>query len=294
MDINGLVNLNKPSGMTSRRAVDLVQRLVRPAKVGHAGTLDPLASGVLIVGIGSGTRLMQYIQDMPKRYHATFLLGRHSPTEDIEGPVTELVDPPEPSLAAVTGVAREQFTGVILQRPPAYSALKVEGRRAYDLARRGEVVELAPRPVTIYRLEVEAYAYPELRLVIECSGGTYVRSLGRDLAVALGTAAVMSQLTRAAIGGFRIEQAVDPRPLSQETLASHLQPMVLAVERLPKVELTAAEIVRVRRGQTISRGQPFSTSAGPEFAALDHDGLLVAVVAFRSPTELAPSRVFSL
>lgn len=293
MDINGLVNLNKPSGMTSRRAVDLVQRLVRPAKVGHAGTLDPLASGVLIVGVGSGTRVMQYIQGMPKRYHATFLLGRHSPTEDIEGPVTELVDPPAPSPAAVTAVAQERFTGEILQQPPAYSALKIEGRRAYDLARRGESVELAPRPVTIYRLEVEAYAYPELRLVIECSGGTYIRSLGRDLAVALGTAAVMSQLTRAAIGGFRIEEAVDPCQLSEEDLASHLQPIALAVERLPKVELTTAEVAQVRRGQTVSRECPFVTSQTTELAALDREGHLVAILTARTATELAPSRVFA-
>ena len=189
----GLLNLNKPAGMTSRDVVNIVQRLSRPAKAGHAGTLDPLADGVLVVCVGSATRLIEYVQRMPKRYVGTFLLGRQSPTEDIEGEVTELPDAPVPTREQIEAAAR-RFVGRIEQRPPAFSALKIRGRPAYKLARQGKPVELAPRPVEIYRIEVKKYRYPELVLEIDCGGGTYVRSLGRDLAESLGTAAVMSAL----------------------------------------------------------------------------------------------------
>src|SRR3569623_809810 len=144
--LSGVINLNKPSGITSRQAVDVVKRLVRPAKTGHAGTLDPLASGVLIVCVGAATRLIEYVQRMPKRYTGTFLLGRSSPTEDIEGEVSELAGAPQPSLGEIIAAAG-RLTGEIMQRPPAYSALKVAGRRAYDLARAGHEVDLQPRPI---------------------------------------------------------------------------------------------------------------------------------------------------
>jgi tRNA pseudouridine(55) synthase len=156
---NGILTLNKPPGMTSRQAVDLVKRLVRPAKVGHAGTLDPLACGVLVVAIGKATRLIEFVQQAPKRYQATFLLGRTSPTDDVEGEITELFDPPIPSRAEIER-ASQQFVGTIEQRPPAFSAIKVGGRRAYDLARGGRAVELAPRPVAVYEISVLAYEYP--------------------------------------------------------------------------------------------------------------------------------------
>src|SRR5437868_5550844 len=136
-----LLNVNKPAGITSRDVVNRLQRLVRPAKVGHAGTLDPLATGVLVVCLGQATRLIEYVQQMPKTYHGTFLLGRESDTEDIEGDVKELPNAPRPSRAEIDA-ALPQFVGRIEQRPPAYSALKVGGERAYDKARRGEAVVL--------------------------------------------------------------------------------------------------------------------------------------------------------
>ena len=153
--MHGLLNLNKPAWMTSRQAVDRVQRLAGTRRVGHAGTLDPLATGVLVVAIGAATRLIEYVQRMPKGYVGTFLLGRQCPTEDMEGEVTELENPPRPTLEEVTAAVRA-FVGPIMQRPPAYSAIKVQGRRAYDLARKGRPVELKPREVMIHRLEVVA------------------------------------------------------------------------------------------------------------------------------------------
>ncbi len=272
----GLLNVNKPTGMTSRAVVDRVQRLARRLKAGHAGTLDPLASGVLVVCVGAATRLVPYVQQLPKHYRAVFLLGRQSPTEDVDGPVTELADPPVPALDLLCQAAR-RLTGEIQQRPPAFSALKVEGRRAYDLARRGEAVELAPRRVTVYRLDVLAYQYPELHVEVECSSGTYVRSLGRDLARAVDTAAVMSAPVRTAIGSFTIEDAVDLDALSAADWEELLLPPLRAVEGMPRFALTAEQIARVRNGQTIA----LPRAAAAEIAALDPAGRLVAVLAPR-------------
>jgi len=283
----GVLNLNKPSGTTSRQVVDHVQRLARPAKCGHAGTLDPLASGVLVVCVGAATRLVEYVQQMPKCYTATFLLGRQSPTEDIQGEVKELDDPPVPSSDQIASAAAA-LTGRIEQRPPAYSALKVAGKRAYALARQGRQVDLEPRSVEVYRLEVAAYDYPELRLEIECSSGTYVRSLGRDLAESLGTGAVMSELARTAIGRFRIDEAVDPSALTRENWTEHLLPPLRAVELLPRVELTAEEIARVRAGQAIPSEAPAAGVGG--IAALDAAGRLVAILTRRGRGMLGPTR----
>ena len=283
----GILNLNKPAGVTSRRVVDDVQRLARPAKVGHAGTLDPLATGVLVVCTGAATRLIEYVQRMPKSYTGTFLLGRESPTEDVDGEVTELDNPPVPSRQQIEAAARA-FVGRIEQRPPAFSALKVGGRRAYDLARRGQAVELEPRPVTIHRIEVARYDYPALTLRVECGSGTYIRSLGRDLAESLGTAAVMSELVRTAIGRFRLEEAVDPSRLTKQNWTDLLLPPLWAVDALPRVELAGGEIARIRNGQTISgKGSP---SPSQELAAVDASGRLVAILQSRGGDLLGPVR----
>jgi len=287
---SGLINMYKPSGITSRQAVDVVKRLVRPAKTGHAGTLDPLASGVLMICVGGATRLIEYVQQMPKRYTGAFLLGRSSPTEDIEGELTTLPDPPCPTLAEIERAAAS-LTGEILQRPPAYSALKVEGRRAYALARKGEQVDLAPRPVSVYHLEVIRYEYPELVLEIECGSGTYVRALGRDLAASLGTAAVMSALVRTAIGDFRLETACRPEQLNRESLRQWLLPAVRAVARLPSVRLTAAEVTQLRRGIAIAR---WARPTFGELAAIGPGGELVAIVEARSDGGLKPTRVLAV
>lgn len=283
----GLLNLNKPPGVTSRDVVDQVQRLVRPQKVGHAGTLDPLATGVLVVCVGPATRLIEYVQELPKSYCGTFLLGRQSPTEDVEGEVTELADPPVPVLDQLLAAART-LTGRIQQRPPAYSALRVAGRRAYDLARRGEIFDLQPRSVEIHRLEIASYAYPELKLRVECGSGTYVRSLGRDLAAALGTAAVMSALERTAIGSFRLQDAIDLAALTRENWPVHLLPPMRAAEFLPQIRVTGSELQAIRAGQAIPReALPPGTT---QWAALDDDGRLVAILVPRGPGLLGPIR----
>lgn len=270
----GLLNVNKPSGLSSRRAVDPIERLVRPEKAGHAGTLDPLAKGVLVVCVGSATRLIEYVQQMPKRYRATFELGCSSPTEDTEGEITPLVDPPVPTLAEIEAHAA-RMTGEILQRPPIFSALKIGGRPAYKSARAGQEVELAPRKIVVHAIEILHYEYPKLVLDIRCGSGTYVRSLGRDLAESLGTAAVMTALERTAIGPFRVEDAISPLHLTSEKLAQHLLPAALAVAALPQITLTPEEAVEIAHGRLIDRAAP---DEGPEIAALNASGELLAIV----------------
>ena len=283
----GLLNLDKPPGMTSRAVVDHVQRLVRPAKAGHAGTLDPLAAGVLVVCIGKATRLIEYVQQPPKRYDATFLLGRTSATEDVEGEVIELDRPPVPTIGEIESAAK-RFVGEIEQRPPAFSALKVQGRRAYELARRGQEFDLAPRPVMIYSIQVLEYEYPTLRLDVRCGSGTYIRSLGRDVAESLGTGVVMSALVRTAVGSFTLDEACELTALTQETLPSHMQPARRAVEHLPAITLTPDEIELIAHGRTIQR-EPHSDRSAQEFAALDDAGDLLAVLQ-RAREGLRPAR----
>ncbi|MBC8356479.1 MAG: tRNA pseudouridine(55) synthase TruB [Planctomycetes bacterium] len=280
----GLLNINKPLRATSRDAVNRVQRLIRPVKVGHAGTLDPLATGVLVLCLGPATRLIQYVQRLPKRYTGTFLLGRRSDSDDLEGKVVELEGPIVPTAGDINA-ALPQFTGTIQQRPPIFSAIKVKGQRAYDLARAGMDVRLEARPVTIHDLRVVRYEYPELVLDIECGSGTYIRSLGRDLAESLGTAAVMSSLERTAIGDFTIDSAIELVGITEDSLTHDLLPAESAVQHLNAVELTHAEIDKTNNGLTIERPQH---GFHGDVAAFNTDGQLVAIVAPRSPDQLRP------
>jgi tRNA pseudouridine55 synthase len=285
----GFLNINKPRGITSRDAVNVVARLVRPAKTGHAGTLDPLAEGVLVVGVGPATRLVEYVQRMPKRYRGEFLLGRESPTEDVEGPVAELAEAPIPTRDELATAARG-LIGSIEQRPPQYSAVKVAGRRAYELARRGEAVSLAPRTVTIHELAIVEYDYPRLVIDVRCGGGTYVRSLGRDLATAVGTVAVMSALVRTAIGPFTVERATSLDGLSRESLGDTLVPATAAVAELPRRVLGDAEVVEILAGRSIAAADD---GDAPEVAALDAEGNLRAILVPRGAGRLGPNRVFT-
>src|SRR5436305_291397 len=178
--MDGLLVIDKPGGVTSRDAVNRVQRwFPRRTKIGHTGTLDPLATGVLVLCIGSATRLTEYVQRMGKTYLTQLLLGATSDTNDADGTLTPVAGVSAPD-AATVAVAVAGFVGVIQQVPPAYSAAKVTGRRAYDLARGGEEVTLAPRPVRIDGIDILSYAFPRLELEVRCGKGTYIRSLARD------------------------------------------------------------------------------------------------------------------
>jgi tRNA pseudouridine55 synthase len=232
---------------------------------------------------------------MRKRYRATFLLGRSSDTDDTEGDVTVIADAAMPSRMEID-CALQRFVGSISQRPPSHSAIKLQGRRAYQLARQGIDVELAPRIVEIHSLRVLRYDYPTLDVDVECGSGTYIRALGRDLAAELGTTAVMSALVRTAVGAFHVEEAVILDELTTETVTKHLQPPTTAVPELPKVVLDDTQLNEIRHGRPIAipgdvGGSP--TVAGPEWAAVTAAGALAAILREKRPGQLWPHRNFA-
>ena len=215
---DGILNLNKPVGISSAAAVGRVKRtLPRGTKVGHAGTLDPFASGVLLLLIGRATKLCERLMDSPKQYEATIKLGATTETDDPESP-----ERPAPEVAAVPLAAIEsalpRFVGSIQQVPPAFSALKVGGLRAYSLARAGETVSLAPRTVQVYGIERLHYDWPLLRLRIDCGRGTYIRAIARDLGATLGTGGYLTKLCRTRVGNFTLDGAAALAEITADNL----------------------------------------------------------------------------
>src|SRR5215207_2458040 len=223
--LDGVLNLDKPAGISSARAVDRVKRLLpRGTKIGHAGTLDPFATGVLLLLVGKATKACERLMDAPKQYEATVKLGATTATDDPESP--EVPAPPiDPPPLAVISTAAQLFVGDILQRPPAFSAMKVDGRRAYDLARKGNLVELEPRPVRVYGIDVLDYRWPLLRLRVDCGRGTYIRAIARDLGVSLGSGGYLTQLRRTRIGGFVVAESVNLDELRADGVTPHLRPV---------------------------------------------------------------------
>ncbi len=295
----GILNINKRTGWTSRDVVNRVHRFVRPAKAGHAGTLDPLATGVLIVAVGQATRLVEYAHRLPKSYRATFQLGCRSESDDVDTEVEQLQQAPIPSRTQIES-ALVGFTGVIQQRPPVFSAIHVAGQRSYKLARRGESVELAPRPVTIHSLELVRYEYPELVLDIHCGSGTYVRALGRDLAESLETAAVMAALERKSIGNINVSTAVDVDDIEDRIEQVLLSPRSL-VDAVSWISLSDAEIVELHHGRTILRDEGrIEPARWPDehsqrdVAGIDRSGRVVAILQATPDGRFRPLRNFPL
>lgn len=269
----GFFNICKPSGPTSHDIVAWVRkRLPRGVKVGHAGTLDPFAEGVLVLCVGGATRLAQYVQEGEKRYRAQFTLGAASTTEDPEGTIVPTQPPPAAPPLETVEAAMKNFIGTIRQRPPAHSAVFVEGQRAYHRARRGEVVELPPRDITIHSIDLLRYEYPRLELDIRCESGTYIRALARDLGNALGTGGYCSALCRTAVGPFRIEEALAPDALVME---QHLLSPLLGLAALPRLVVDAPAAARVAIGRAVLLDAPSATTG--EIAVVDAGGNLLAI-----------------
>jgi tRNA pseudouridine55 synthase len=300
--VNGFLNIDKPQGLTSRAVVDRFQRLLRELgfkrgtmpKVGHAGTLDPLATGVLVVCVGDATRLIELVQSRPKTYRGTFVFGQRSDTDDVTGQVVE-GDP-----ARAVTVTREEletalatFRGRVEQVPPVFSAVKVAGRRAYKLARHGAEVELQARTVEIHRVDVIRFEPPELTLDIECGSGTYIRSIGRDLGERLGCGAVMSALCRTRVGPFELAQAMPLDQLSAELLSTRLQRCSVAAEHLPAYVCNADDADKLSHGLGIvpresswlRKNEPHPES----FSLVNAEGALLAIGGWdRHVPELRP------
>jgi tRNA pseudouridine55 synthase len=286
----GLLNINKPPGMTSHDVVDAVRRSAgRGVKVGHAGTLDPFASGVLVVCLGGATRLADCVRAMPKGYRAEVRLGAVSATDDPEGPLTQTAGARPASLDAVRQVLA-RMVGTIRQAPPAHSAVHVDGQRAYELARAGRPVELPARPVTIHSIELLRYGWPDLEIDVSCGSGTYIRSLARDIGSALGVGGYCTRLVRTRIGRFSLERAVS---LDALDIGRHLLPPTEALGDMPRVSLDEAGVRAVGLGRRIASPLPVAPRA--EVALLDAQGRLVAVAtASTDGKELHPARVFVL
>jgi tRNA pseudouridine55 synthase len=292
-DFGGILNVNKPPGMTSRAVVDRVAGLVGRAKAGHAGTLDPLATGVLVVCVGPATRLVDWIHRLPKSYRTVILLGARSDTLDADGQIEHQADPKVPSAEDVKA-AVVPMVGAVDQMPPEYSALKVRGRRAYDLARAGQSVELAPRRVRIDRITVVHYHWPRLELEVDCGAGTYIRSIARDLGEALGCGGLVETLIRTRIGTFTIEHAVELDDLSTKSIIRYLRPSLDALADLPRRVLNPDQIAAVATGRRLSSQEFPDPSIPPgEVALLGPDDRLIAL-AESNPAEgwLQPRKVF--
>lgn len=277
---SGMVLVDKPGGMTSHDVVARARKALDTRKIGHAGTLDPMATGLLVLGVGPATRLLTFIVGLDKTYTATIRLGTATDTDDAEGAETSRSD--AAALAAATperirsGVAA--LTGTISQVPSTVSAIKVAGRRAYDLARAGQEVELAARTVTVARFDVLAERRGadaiDLDVVVDCTSGTYVRALARDLGAGLGVGGHLTALRRTRIGPLRVQDAASVDAVASDALrpAGDIAALVLG-----RLEVTADEARDLRHGKRLA-GAAHRIGAGPRAAAIDPLGGLVGVV----------------
>lgn len=274
--VSGIIVVDKPQGPSSHSVVAMARRVLGTRKIGHAGTLDPMATGVLVLGVNSATRLLTFLVGEDKTYEATIRLGASTVTDDAEGEVLETASTTD--IAAVTSAriatGIEGLTGDIEQRPSAVSAIKVDGQRAYDLVRAGEEVELKARPVTVSRFEViaerRAEGFIDLDVVVDCSSGTYIRALARDLGSFLGVGGHLTALRRTRVGAFTLDSAVTPDDISE---AGIVPSAVVATSLFPTWELSLDEERDIRHGKRVHT----TTPDAPLVAAI-RDDVLVAIV----------------
>jgi tRNA pseudouridine55 synthase len=294
--ISGALVVDKPVGMTSHDVVQAIRNGTGLRRAGHTGTLDPRASGVLVILVGPAVRLSEYVSASDKRYQAIIRLGGSTDTFDAEGLVTPTKDPVNVTEAQFEE-ALQTFVGEIEQTPPPYSAVKVQGRKAYEMAREGEEVELAPRKITVHHLEVLEWAPPEVVIDVHCSSGTYVRSLANDLGVMLGCGAYLVGLRRTKSGRFSLRDSVPLRKLQEAfTAGNWYQYLIPAAEALgdwPAVELNPDEVEGVRHGHRVKVvGEPTETKV----RGVSTQGELVALMEMTinedGSREWQPKKVF--
>ncbi len=276
--MDGVLVVDKPAGMTSHDVVDVVRRLARTRRVGHTGTLDPMATGVLVLLLGAATRLAQFMTGERKAYRAVIRLGEETTTYDAEGEI--VARHPVAASEADVEAALARFRGTFRQVPPMYAAIKVRGRKLYEWARQGKEIARPPRTVTVHRLELLAWQPPELTIAVVCSAGTYIRSLAHDLGQALGCGAYLRALTRTASGAFTLAEAhplAHLRALAAEgRLTDAILPPRVALRHIPAIPLTARQIEAVRHGRRIALDDAFPSAS--YLQGVDEAGTLVAVL----------------
>ena len=298
LKVDGWIVLDKPVGVTSTHALSIVKRLTKADKAGHAGTLDPLASGILPLAFGEATKTVPYVMDGEKAYRFTVTWGAETNTDDSDGEIVNS-SAERPDAAAIEAIL-PRFMGLIMQTPPQFSALKIQGERAYDLARDGEVVKLEPREVEITSLRLIASTKDAATFEAECGKGTYVRALARDFGRMLGCLGHITALRRTRVGPFAEEEAVtlaelqaagEAGPQSPD-LKALVQPVERALSSLPAIAIGQHEAQRLRNGQSvILRGRDAPIVLGQAYAT--HHGRLVALVEGEAG-ELRPKRAFHL
>jgi tRNA pseudouridine55 synthase len=289
--ISGVLVVDKPVGLTSHEVVQIIRRGTNIRRAGHTGTLDPRASGVLVILIGPAVRLSEYVSASDKRYQAVIQLGTSTDTFDADGQILSknLVNISEDEFEE----ALQTFVGEIEQVPPPYSAVKVKGRKAYEMARKGEDVDLAPRKITVYSLEMLEWAPPEVVIDVYCSSGTYIRSLANDLGKMLGCGAHLVGLRRTKSGRFTLRDAAPLRKLREAFEAGnwyqYLIPAAEALSDWPAIELDTDQIDAIRHGHRI----PAESGIGKMARGISEQGELIALMEYDPSTnEWQPKKVF--
>jgi len=293
--INGILNIDKPEGFTSFQIVAWLRRLTREKRIGHAGTLDPIATGVLPVCIGQATRIIQFITEAPKAYLAVIQLGIATDTFDRQGQITHRGDIDNITITQIKE-AVAQFKGITMQTPPSYSALKHNGKKLYELARAGLPVNPKPRRIEISRIEIVNIQIPLLTIQVECSKGTYIRSLAQDIGTKLGCYAHLTNLTRLRCGLFSIETALSLDQISNAQRAGQLESLIYAMD-IPLMDMetltvTEKDETAIANGQAIP-GDDEQPDTGRYCRAYNYDGKFIAILQFMPKTGLwHPKKVF--
>ncbi|MFZ9859315.1 MAG: tRNA pseudouridine(55) synthase TruB [Roseiflexaceae bacterium] len=285
--MHGFINIDKPLGITSHDVVSRLRRITRIKRIGHAGTLDPAASGVLVVAIGQATRLIEYVQDDTRKcYDAQITLGSATDSDDATGQVIATAPIPNLTQSTIESVLT-RLTGDIMQVPPKVSALHVDGKRMYDLARQGIAPDLPARPVTIYSITLRQFSEHSIEIDVECGKGTYIRSLARDIGLMLGTQAHLSALRRTMVGAFNARDALALDTLTIEHVLAHLVSPLQAISHLSHMTIDDDAVRRVRNGLPLRT----TDMIDDEVALCDAQQQLIAI-ARRTNGQISPHKVF--
>jgi len=289
--MRGVLNANKPSGVSSYDVIRHIKSILRsPIPIGHAGTLDPLASGVLLVLLGEATKVSRFLLNLPKEYVAGVLFGKQTDTDDITGET--LSERPVSGITAEslrTGLGR--LTGEIEQVPPAFSALKQDGQPLYRLARRGQEVRPKPRKVMVYESELLDWQPPTAIVRCRVSAGTYVRAMARDLGTSLGTVATLASLVRTKVGQFTIEDATAPDTLDAASLADRLVPIDASLARMPRITVSPVQALHLRQGRVVSDSAGPTSSGVDGFALAETEDHRFLAIVVSNATKLRTERI---
>lgn len=295
--MDGILNINKATGMTSHDVVAKIRKLLKQKRVGHAGTLDPAASGVLPICIGQGTRIAEYLSESGKAYQAQIVFGAATNTYDAEGTITCTASTTDLTLTKIEEIF-PHFLGSQMQVPPRYSAIKLQGQPAYKRARAGEEITLEARPIVIYSLQVIDWIPPYLTLAIECSKGTYIRSLAHDLGMQIGCYAYLNSLIRTRSGPFPLSESINLEQLADavqaDSVRGYLYPIDTALEQYPALLLDAESSERVKHGSAFRIPGDRSEDGSELTRVYDINGYLLAIAEWDAKKEVwQPKKVFN-